>query len=288
MEGKLIDILLHAIRSIDLGVYQFLNGYAGHRVPDVLAAFEEENNLLKGGLFLSLYAYLWFRNGADGEHRRGVIIATVVGTLLAVVVSRTISDVIPFRVRPMYEPSIAHLPHSFAITGNMERWSSFPSDTAAYFVAMAFGLGRLLKRYRLPLVLYTAVWICLPRLFLGEHYLSDIVAGSLVGVTMVWFSVRSKILQYTLAQRLRAASEAHPGVFYSVALIGAFEMAVMFNDLRSAAHLLLHSSLHLLPLACAVLSLLIAIAYVLARAFGLRGQHPTSRSVTGVRSSTPA
>ena len=103
MEGKLIDILLHAIRSVDFGVYHFLNGYAGHKVLDLLAAFEEEDSLLKGGLFLSLYVYLWFRNGPDQQDRRGAIVAIFAGIVLAVIVSRTISDIIPFRIRPMYE-----------------------------------------------------------------------------------------------------------------------------------------------------------------------------------------
>ena len=148
LEGGLIDGLLHAIRSIDLNVYCFLNGYAGHRILDLLAAFEEENSLLKGGLFLSLYTYLWFRAGGDRNDRRRTIIAIFAGTILAVIVSRTIADVIPFRIRPMYAPGVIHRPHSFPITGNMERWSSFPSDTAAYFAAMAFGLGCLLRRFR--------------------------------------------------------------------------------------------------------------------------------------------
>src|SRR5581483_795609 len=174
----------------------------------------EENSLLKGGLFLSLYVYLWFRNGPDRQERRGAIVAIFAGIVLAVIVSRTIADIIPFRVRPMYEASITHRPHSFAITGNMERWSSFPSDTAAYFASMAFGLGWLLRRYGVLLALYTAVWICLPRLFLGEHYLSDILVGSTVGVMLVWLLVRSKGVRCTLARFTLPLLDAHPGLFY--------------------------------------------------------------------------
>jgi hypothetical protein len=273
LEGKLIDILLHAIRSVDLGVYHFLNGYAGHKVLDLLAAFEEENSLLKGGLFLSLYVYLWFRNGPDRQDRRGAIIAIFAGIVLAVIVSRTISDILPFRIRPMYEGSITRLPHSFAITGNMERWSSFPSDTAAYFAAMAFGLGWLLRRYGALLALYTAVWICLPRLFLGEHYLSDILVGSMVGVTTVWLLVRSKGVRRSLAGFVLSLLNAHPGVFYGAGFLAAFEMAVMFADLRSAAHLLIHTSLHLLPVAAALLVLFLSLTYAVVRAFRTRGRN---------------
>ena len=271
MGYKLIEILLYAIRSVDLGVYHFLNGYAGHRVLDLLASFEEESSLLKGGLFLSLYVYLWFRGGPDRQDRRSTIIAIFAGIVLAVIVSRVIADVVPFRIRPMYEGSITHRPHSFAITGNMERWSSFPSDTAAYFAAMAFGLGWLLRRYGALLALYTAVWICLPRLFLGEHYLSDILVGSMVGVTTVWLSVRSKRIRLTLAGFVLWLLDSHPGVFYGAGFLALFEMAVMFADLRSAAHLLIHTSFHLLPVTGALLVLLISLTYAGVRAFRRHG-----------------
>jgi membrane-associated phospholipid phosphatase len=268
LEGTVIDNLLHAVMSVDLSVYHFLNGYAGHRLLDLLAAFEEENSLLKGGLFLGLYAYLWFCNGPDRQDRRRAILAIFAGTILAVVVSRAIADVIPFRIRPMYQPGILRHSHSFAITGNMERWSSFPSDTAAYFAAMAFGIGRLLKRYRVLLALYTAGWICLPRLFLGEHYLSDIVVGSLVGVTIVLALLRSKGFRRTLAPLVLSILNASPGVFYGAGFLVAFEMSVMFNDLRSAAHLLFHTSFHLLPVAGDLLAVVIALTYPLIRIFG--------------------
>jgi undecaprenyl-diphosphatase len=284
-----MHVLLDAIRSADLSVYHFLNAYAGRKVLDLLAAFEEENSLLKGGLFFAAYAYLWFRKGSDREDRRRVIIASFVGIILAVVVSRTIADSIPFRIRPMYEPTIFDRPHAFAIVGNMEKWSSFPSDTAAYFAAMAFGLAYLRRRWGAVLALYTAVWICLPRMFLGEHYLSDIVVGSLVGISTVWVSVRSKWLRSTLAPFVLSLVDASPGIFYAAAFLVSFEMAVMFNDLRSAARLLLHVSFHLLPVMFGLLALVITVAYAVVRVSGRRGHsdrqmdqvHPVRIPLTG-------
>jgi membrane-associated phospholipid phosphatase len=136
-----MNVFLHQIRSVDLIVYHFLNGYAGQWLLDRLASFEEHNNLFKGGLFLAAYAFLWFRGGADREQRRRRIVTIFAGTMLALLVSRTIADIAPFRIRPMFEPGISHIPYSISIMGNMESWSSFPSDTAAYFFALAFGLA---------------------------------------------------------------------------------------------------------------------------------------------------
>jgi membrane-associated phospholipid phosphatase len=34
-------------------------------------------------------------------------------------------------------------------------------------------------------MLYAAGWICLPRVFLGEHYVSDVVVGAGIGIALV-------------------------------------------------------------------------------------------------------
>jgi undecaprenyl-diphosphatase len=77
----------------------------------------------------------------------------------------------------------------------MEDWSLFPSDTAAYFPALDFGIGYALRRHFEVLSTDTAVWICLPRMFLGAHYLSDIVAGSLLGILTVFGLLRLQLLR---------------------------------------------------------------------------------------------
>jgi membrane-associated phospholipid phosphatase len=237
-----MNVLLEGIRSVDLSVYRFVNGYAGQWLLDRLAAFEEQNNLFKGGLFIGGYAFLWFRSGADREERRRKIIVIFTGTMLALLVSRTIADLAPFRIRPMFDPGISHHPYSVSVMANMENWSSFPSDTAAYFFALAFGLAYLLRRYTVPIMLYTAGWICLPRVFLGEHYLSDIVVGSAIGIATVWASLRSEWLRAGLATRVLSLMHARPEVFYASAFLACFEMGVLFDDVRSAARQFFHAS----------------------------------------------
>jgi len=53
-------MLFTAIRNVDVFVYRFLNGFAGNQWLDHIANFEENSNLLKGGLFLAAYWYVWF------------------------------------------------------------------------------------------------------------------------------------------------------------------------------------------------------------------------------------
>jgi membrane-associated phospholipid phosphatase len=235
-----MNVLLQSISNIDVVIYHFLNGFAGNRFLDHFASFEENDNLLKGGLFLAMYWYLWFRAGPDQERRRRAIIAILAGALLALVASRTVANFAPYRIRPIYDPQLQHYPYSFPISPNLVNWSAFPSDTAAFFFALAIGLASLSRRLGIPAMLYVAGWICLPRMFLGLHYASDIVAGASIGIILVWASLKVDWLQSGFATRLLALAEARPEVFYAAAFLASFEMGVLFDDIRGAARTVFH------------------------------------------------
>jgi membrane-associated phospholipid phosphatase len=235
--------LLQAVRAVDLSIYHFLSGFAGNWILNRLASNEEANALLKGGILFTMYWYLWFRIGPDRERRRSAIIAIVIGAILAVIVARTIAFIAPFRLRPIYDVTLAHAQYSIPVTGNLENWSAFPSDTAAYFFALAFGLGYLLRRLAIPIVLYTAGWVCLPRVYLGLHYASDIVVGIAIGITMAWVSLRSDLLQSRVAPCVLTAVETRPQWFYAIAFLVSFEMANVFQGLRLAGRGAFHGAL---------------------------------------------
>ena len=84
-------------------------------------------------------------------------------------------------------------------------------------------------------MVYVAVWICFPRLFLGEHYASDVVVGAFIGIVVVWASLKVGWVQSGIATRLLVFVEAKPEIFYPGAFIASFEMGVIFEDLRAAA-----------------------------------------------------
>jgi len=227
--------ILQLIRTVDVAIYQFLNGFAGDRLLNYLASLEETSILLKGGLFLALYWYLWFRPCPDRDRRRKAIIAIMVGALFAVVASRIVADLAPHRIRPVYDLHLQHRLYAFPTSYNLVDWSAFPSDTATYFFALAFGLACLSRRLAIPAMLGAGGWICLPRMFLGLHYASDVVAGAVVGIVVVWASLRVGWLQSGLATRLLRFAEGKPEVFYAAAFLASFEMGVIFEDFRVAA-----------------------------------------------------
>ncbi len=234
-----MNALLHAIRGVDVGVYYFLSRFVGNRFLDRLARFEETNYLLKGGIFVALYWYFWFRPGSDRERRRGVILTTLIGTIFALFVVRGIAFLVPFRVRPMYDPALAHPSFSIPMQYDLVHWNAFPSDTAAYFFALAFGIMYLSRRLAIPIAVYTAVWICLSRMYLGIHYASDTIAGAAIGIAMAWASIKSDWLRSMVARPVLAADTA-PHWFYGFAFLFSCEMATIFEGLRSLGNATLH------------------------------------------------
>jgi len=59
----------------------------------------------------------------------------------------------------MYEPHLQHHAYAFPISPNLINWSALerlPSDTAALFWALEFGLAYLSRRLAIPMMLYMA------------------------------------------------------------------------------------------------------------------------------------
>jgi membrane-associated phospholipid phosphatase len=224
--------------QFDNSIFHFINGFAGQPFLDSLVNFEEQFFLLKGGLFMGVYCWLWFEyRGQRGDDQRRTIIAMVLASFTALVIARCFSHILPFRVRPMYADVHFHAP-SFPIAPNFVDWSSFPSDHAAMFFSLALGVYLLWRPLGILLLLYTAIWICLPRLYLGLHYPTDLVGGAILGSASV-FSLghlsKTKAFYQWVARPLLNAERKYPSVFYALSFWLLFEMGVMFGDVRYAA-----------------------------------------------------
>ena len=235
-----MNVLLHLIRSIDLAFYNWLGQFAGNWVLDRLVSQEEANNIFKGGIFLAVYWYLWFRASPDRSSRRSAIVVILMGSLLALVFGRTISFFLPFRLRPMYDPSLLHPSYSVQFSPNLENWSGFPSDAATYFFALAFGIGYLARRLAIPIFLFTAAWICLPRLYIGVHYLSDVVGGAAIGIAIVWVMLKTEWVHSLFADPLLRFEHLKSEWFYAIAFLVSYELADLFADIRNVGHAVLH------------------------------------------------
>jgi membrane-associated phospholipid phosphatase len=234
--------LLGAIQSVDVRIYYWLSQFHGNWFLDRLASHLEADILLKSGIFVSIYWYFWLREGRDQQERRNTVLAILAGAIGGVVIARMLAIFAPFRLRPMHDASLHHHPFSMLTAPTFVDWSSFPSDTAAYLGALGFGLVRLSRRLAVPVTLYLAVAICLPRLYLGIHFASDVVVGTLIGIASVWAMLQIEGFRSRVAHPLLTFMEATPQIFYPAAFLFMYEMASGFANLQDVARALVHAA----------------------------------------------
>jgi undecaprenyl-diphosphatase len=235
--------------SLDHIVITFLNQYA-RRSPgfDRIIVLIAAEALLKGGVFMSLFAYAWFCSDSPDSARRTklVILATFAGTFLGLVLARGLCVALPFRLRPIATPGFV-VPAGIAdsTVGWGEANSSFPSDHAVLFFGLSTGLFYLSWRLGVVGLSMALFVISLPRLYLGYHWPSDVVAGALLGAGFTLAAVGLVVANCRLrlvVDGTLAWAERHPGLFYAVAYLVSFEVVELFDGLRSLIHI--HALIH--------------------------------------------
>jgi undecaprenyl-diphosphatase len=243
--------MFHALNDLNLAIFHFFNHWAGGWATDRLVRFTQQDQLFRGGIMLAAYWWFWF--AGSGERRtanRQKILVALIAAMASLLVARSLAMALPFQPRPMTVPGIGYHAPSIRFWAEIENWSSFPSDHAALFFALAFGLFRLSRPLGVALMAWVTVWICIPRIYAGWHYPSDILAGALIGIAAVPLSgAAMKLWGGAPGRGLMALVEAvegrWPQVFYAAAFALSFEITVMFADVldlaRNTVHVMRHA-----------------------------------------------
>ncbi|WP_407148790.1 phosphatase PAP2 family protein [Bradyrhizobium sp. ORS 86] len=222
-----------------------LNAFA-HRslIFDTAIGFVESQAVFKGAVVTSLLWLAWFQRDPDQKLRRSLVISTLAATIASLLLTKIIRFYLPFRLRPIHDPAVGFtLPYNVS-TETLWNWGSFPSDTSAFEFALAVGVFMIWRRWGWLAILYSLVVISIPRVYLGYHYPSDIVAGALIGAVVTLIMGREKI-RIPLSRRLLLWSDEYPGAFYCAFFLFTYEVAAVFENTRqvlTAAWKLSHHS----------------------------------------------
>ncbi len=221
----------YLLTYFDLPILHAINGLCGNNA--LLDRFVSHFALdFKWAISLCVFWVLWFQRAEDQEQRHKVLILIVVAVLLSLVVNRTISVLMPYRVRPMETAGIGYrLPmfeHPFNLT-DFERWSSFPSDQATYFFAFATGFCFFSIRLGLVIFVYSTL-IILARVYLGTHFPSDVLVGALLGIAVQLLINRESFRQAT--GPLLALEKSKPAYFNAMMFFILLEMGTGFMNVR--------------------------------------------------------
>lgn len=191
-----------------------------------------DNHLLKGGIFLAVFWGVWFRTSGDQTRTRTLLLSALAGGLLAIALNQAVLMMTPFRPRPY----VAHLPGiDFPFNLGIAARNSFPSDHAALFFALATGLWFISRRMGIAACLYTAIAICIPRIYLGLHYPSDLMAGAVIGIASACL-VSGTRLREVIARPLLNLETKYPAAFYAAFFVFTYQLATLFDDLRALGH----------------------------------------------------
>ena len=229
------------MNNFDLSISSFINGFAHRSFRfDEFVVFVSRSNLLKGGVVIGLICWLWFQDG-DIRRKRETLLAAMLASFPALAIARVLSWVV-FRPRPLNEARfLFRVPYG----GTAAQWegiSSFPSDHAVLFFALATGILFVSRRAGWFTFVYVSIAICLPRLFLGQHYTTDILAGAVIGISMVCLANLSAI-QKALTRWPLQWLDARPGQFYCFSFILTYQMAELFNPTLNMIKFIIHGEL---------------------------------------------
>ncbi len=189
-------------------------------------------SLLKGGVFMAAVWFFWFANADEQERSRTreELLANLFASFIGVILCRIIALMLPFRERPLRNPELHFvLPYSLD-PSTLIGWSSFPSDHAAMFFSFATGLYFLSRTTGLIAFLYVPIVICLPRIYLGFHYPSDIIGGALLGIGLGWLIHHADKVRRSISVPLIHFMNKNGSVFYATMFILMYEVSRTFED----------------------------------------------------------
>ncbi len=229
----------YLLSHFDLPILHAINGFCGNNpLMDRLISHLALD--FKWAVPLCVFWVLWFQKSEDQTYRHKVLAVMIVAVLLSLVVNRMISVAMPYRVRPMETPNIDYHAPIFESRLNLadfELWSSFPSDQATYFFAFAAGFWFFSARLGLAMAAYGTV-IILSRVYLGTHFPSDVLVGSLLGVAV------QLVLNRDYARRaitpVLALEKSRPALFNALLFFVLLEMGTGFMNVRDIGRSLFH------------------------------------------------
>jgi undecaprenyl-diphosphatase len=233
MFAELLNDIASPFIEVDLWIIHRLNALAGNRVIDTFVGFVCGSKFLRGMVPLAIYWFLWFAGDpCRRSERRAILAAGCCASLAAIVIARTIAHVFPDRPRPFADPTTGFHPVFDVSRGDFEDWTSaFASDTAAFEFALAWSLLRTCPGCGKFLLVYGLVVACLPRIYVGVHFPSDIYVGALAGIVAAILVQRRFVLKALEKTINRYGSRP---LFYAFAFLFTCELALIFQNVREA------------------------------------------------------
>ncbi len=141
-----------------------------------------------GGVWYAGALFLFWVRGAEPGHRdvRRRTLTIALGTLVAVLLMILAVPAVSW-APPSAHPELAGLyPENLPVNLNA---SSFPSQSTALYAAVAAGIYSLRRTLGIWAWIGVGVLVALPRVYLGGHHVTDVLAGLVAGLGGYWVAI---------------------------------------------------------------------------------------------------
>lgn len=195
MQPTSLDLHAAAALARFLGKYPFL---------DLCVESAIRHHVLGGLPFAAALFVLWVRAERTGQSSRRLRILTILfGSLVSIAFAVLAGEIVSW-LPPSRQPGLAHLyPRYLVLDINT---NSFPSQSTTVYTAISAGIFSLNRVVGACLLGAVLLLVSLPRLYVGGHYVTDVLVGLGLGVT--GYLVARLLLERTVSTRIEQACNA--------------------------------------------------------------------------------
>jgi undecaprenyl-diphosphatase len=229
----------------DQSIIHFINSFAQRSwVADGLLTLIASNAFIDAGILMAIFWWAWVEHEKKHPEKREILAVNLFVTTFAVILARFLALSLPYRERPVRNP-LLHFQVPFTSNPNeMIHWSSFPSDHAVLAFCVATGLWLVSRRLGALAIAYAFV-TNVPRIYIGAHFPTDLLAGALLGMGLGFVSGTSTLRN--VARTCLDFLDRYPPYLYAALFCWTFEIGEMFDSLRHIAVLGARTVMRLTP-----------------------------------------
>ncbi len=192
--------MIDTLESIDRAIVLAVNGWNTPWLDEVMWWVSARIT------WIPLYVLLFYLGLKNLQRRAFVfyLFAALIAVILADLISVYCFKEVFMRYRPSHHTLLTNQLHFYEIKpGEFYKGGmyGFVSSHAANFFALAMVSSKVFKTRFTKMKYYlfaAAILICFSRLYLGVHYLSDLIAGGLIGSCIGYVSYRLIYVGFTM------------------------------------------------------------------------------------------